>query len=104
MGVKCPVGVLVAAMCLVTFGAEYVEVQVVQQSPNSTELTVAVSGLDTSVVEAEGHEFTRLSALGAYPAMLDTGCPEVLMVPVLVAIPTGENPGHSPLYAPPIPV
>ena len=64
---------------------------VVSQGSGSTTFEVTVPGIESSHVTALGREFTRLSMAGAGIARLETGRPEVPVIPVMLAVPTGAD-------------
>ncbi|MBM3315525.1 hypothetical protein FJY71_06775, partial [candidate division WOR-3 bacterium] len=64
------------------------QVEITQQTSSSTTIEVTIPGIETTHVVVDSLEFVRLAIEGACPATLCTGRPEVLGIPVTIAVPT----------------
>jgi hypothetical protein len=82
---------LILAVGQNAFAAEAAAVAVSFSGGDSTvfEVDLPLPGMDTVVVGSD--TFTRLTMPGAYPALLDSGKPEVLNVTVMLAVPDGGS-------------
>jgi len=84
--------VLLGTVAQNAFAVEAATVGTIESFADSTtfEVDIPLPGMDTVVVGAD--TFTRLTLPGAYPALLDSGKPEVLSVTVMLAVPEGGSP------------
>jgi hypothetical protein len=73
------------------FAASMATVEVKQSSLDSTVFEVTVPDVQMSQVVVGEDTFTRFLVPGANTAQLDTGRPEVPMVPVMLAVPDGAS-------------
>ena len=72
-------------------GAGQARVDILDQSAAGTTFEVTVPGVEVSVEHRDGRDFSRVTFPGGQPAPLTVGRPEVPMIPVLLAIPTGAR-------------
>jgi len=67
-------------------------VSIVEQSSSGTTFVVDIPGVEVAPTDVDGVTYSRVSIPGAVAATLEEGKPEVPMVPVLLARPTGSVP------------
>jgi len=72
-------------------GAGQARVDILDQSAGGTTFEVTVPGIEVSAERRDGRDFSRVTFPGGQPAPLTVGRPEVPMIPVLLAIPTGAR-------------
>jgi len=82
----------VAAWMQVGTGSGEARVSIVEQSSSGTTFVVDVAGIEVTSTNVDGVGYSRITLPGAVTACLDVGKPEVPMVPVLLARPTGSKP------------
>jgi len=84
-------GVAVARWLQVGVSAPTAQVRVAEQSNQGVTFEVTVPGIEVSAEHRDGRDFSRVAFPGGHPAPLAAGQPEVPMLPVLLAVPTGAR-------------
>jgi hypothetical protein len=82
---------LIGMVCIVTqtYGAATVSVRIVEQSSLGTTFEVVVPEMDTTTVMVDTMPFVVLTVEGANQASVADGRPQLLRVPVFLAVPNG---------------
>jgi len=73
-------------------GSGEAHVSIVEQSSSGTTFAVDIPGVEVVPTDVDGVTYSRVTIPGAVAAGLEVGRPEVPIVPVLLARPTGSNP------------
>jgi hypothetical protein len=84
-------GVAAAKWLQVGAPAPTAQVRVTEQSSQGVTFEVTVPGIEVSAERRDGRDFSRVTFPGGQPAPLTIGRPEVPMIPVLLAVPTGAR-------------
>ena len=92
-------GVAAAKWLLVGAPAPTVQVRVTEQSNQGVTFEVTVPGIEVSAERRDGRDFSRVTFPGGHAAPLTVGRPEVPMIPVLLAVPTGARVSVRPVSA-----
>jgi hypothetical protein len=71
----------------------YTKVEVLYTGSDSTVIDITVPGCETLVVTVDSVEYTRLVVPSAVNCLLEEGRPEVPILPLTVAVPTGAEKG-----------
>ena len=85
------VGFVFAEWHEVAGGTGDAQVRILEQSNTGTTFEVVVPGVEITAKEVDGEEFSVVTLPGGHTAYLEDGKPQVPMVPVLLAIPTGAQ-------------
>jgi hypothetical protein len=83
---------VVAAWVQVGTGSGEARVSIVEQSSSGTTFVVDIPGVELVPTDVDGVTYSRVTIPGGVAAPLEDGKPEVPMVPVLLARPTGSKP------------